>query len=293
MIKEFKKKLKQIINSILSNKEIIDNQNDIKLMIGKILANENNQKEINKSEFKVFSQFGEDGIINFIINNLKLKKNVFLEIGTENYQEANTRFLLENNNWSGAIIESNAEHIKFIKKQNYYWQRDLTLVNSFVTKENINLLIDNLVFKNDISLLSIDIDGNDYWVWKELELKPDIVVVEYNSRFGKEKSVTIPYDKNFRRPEKGKKRIYFGASLLALKRLGDTKGYALITTNSAGNNAFFIKKEHLSDTLREKSIDDCFIENTFSEVIGENNSIEKISKKSEKDFLFSLPLDEV
>ena len=90
-------------------------------MIGKILANENNQKEINKSEFKVFSQFGEDGIINFIINNLKLKKNVFLEIGTENYQEANTRFLLENNNWSGAIIESNAEHIKFIKKQNYYW----------------------------------------------------------------------------------------------------------------------------------------------------------------------------
>ncbi len=293
MIKKFKKKIRKVFNKILGNNLIIENQNKIKLMLGKILEQKNKNSEIIKSEFKVFSQFGEDGIINFITQNIKIKNKVFLEIGTENYEEANTRFLLENNNWSGAIIESDTDHVQFIKKQSYYWKNNLSVVNSFVTKENINSLIAQTKLESQISLLSIDIDGNDYWIWEEIAIKPDIVVIEYNSRFGKDKSVTIPYDKNFQRPSFGKKRIYFGASLFALKKLGEKKGYSLIASNSAGNNAFFLKKEHLSEILKEKSVDDCFVENNFSETIDKNNNIQKISIQEQKKFLYSLQLEEV
>ena len=293
MIKKFKKKIRKVFNKILGNNLIIENQNKIKLMLGKILEQKNKNSEIIKSEFKVFSQFGEDGIINFITQNIKIKNKVFLEIGTENYEEANTRFLLENNNWSGAIIESDTDHVQFIKKQSYYWKNNLSVVNSFVTKENINSLVAQTKLESQISLLSIDIDGNDYWIWEEIAIKPDIVVIEYNSRFGKDKSVTIPYDKNFQRPSFGKKRIYFGASLFALKKLGEKKGYSLIASNSAGNNAFFLKKEHLSEILKEKSVDDCFVENNFSETIDKNNNIQKISIQEQKKFLYSLQLEEV
>ena len=293
MIKFLKRNIKNYLEKLLGLDKYLSKQNQIKLLLGNILEKNNNLTDINKAEFKVFSQFGEDGIIDFIIKNISLKNKVFLEIGTENYEEANTRFLLENGHWSGLIIDGEKEHINYIKKQDYYWKYDLNVINNFVTIENINNLIENYKNYKNISLLSIDIDGNDYWLWKEINIDPAIVVIEYNSRYGKDRSVTIPYKSDFTRPKFGKKKIYYGASLQALNKLGNSKGYSLVATNVAGNNAFFVKKNCLSKVLKEQSVNDCYTENKFSEILNKNNEIEKYSANEEKEYLFSLPLEEV
>ena len=100
-----------------------------------------------------------------------------------------------------------------------------------------------------IGILSIDIDGNDYWIWKEISvIDPMIVIIEYNSTFGQNHKISIPYDKNFDRSKAHYSNLYWGASIEALKFLADKKGYKFLTTNSAGNNAYFIK-ENIFDKL--------------------------------------------
>ena len=128
-------------------------------------------------EFSVFSQWGDDGIIDWIINNISPIPKVFIEIGTQNYTESNTRFLLKLRNWKGYLIDSSKDDILSIKNQSIYWQYDLTASNYFVTRDNINTIVKNITIPKNIGLLSLDIDGIDYWVWKELtEISPAIFI---------------------------------------------------------------------------------------------------------------------
>ena len=250
-----KKIIKYIKHKIITLLNILKSPDDTeKILIGKKLVDINNKKipeKIEDIEFKIFSQFGDDGIIQFLINKIELdyKYHNFIEFGVENYKEANTKFLLLNNNWSGLIIDSSKENINQIKKSNFFWKYNLDAKNSFITRENINKIIaDSKLDKNHIGILSIDIDGNDYWVWKEINvIDPAIVIIEYNSSFGFINKVSIPYDENFLRTKAHYSNLYWGASLEALKYLADKKGYKFFSTNSAGNNAYFIK-----DTFYEK-----------------------------------------
>ena len=220
-----------------------------KVALGKLLAMKNKSKKINKIEdieFKIFSQFGDDGIIQFLIDKLNIGYDYqnFIEFGVEDYTEANTKFLLLNNNWSGLIMDSSEKNIENIKNKNFFWRHDLEAIKTFITKENINTLINNSsIGKKKVGILSIDIDGNDYWIWKEIDgIDPLIVIVEYNSTFGLKKKISIPYDNNFNRSKAHHSNLYWGASIEAFKYLGDQKGYNFFTTNSAGNNAYFVKK---------------------------------------------------
>ena len=229
--------------------------NDLEItnaLLGKVLSLDIARKEVNcnnDAEFKVSSQFGEDGIIQYLVNILPIKNKTFVEFGVEDYSEANTRFLLFNNNWSGLIIDGSDSNIHKIKNSNYYWKYDLVATNKFITKENINDIISeylrNSKSDQDIGLLSIDIDGNDYHVWNEINcIKPIIVICEYNSVLGKDIEVTIPYNANFMRTRAHFSNLYFGASIQALYQLGRKKGYEYIGTNLAGNNAFFVRKDY-------------------------------------------------
>ena len=146
LIKKIKDKAINFIYNSFLNKMYLKNQILIRLSLGRIESKINldkKSKNINDFEFKVFSQFGEDGIIQYLINNLKIYNKKFIEFGVENYEEANTRFLLENNNWSGLIIDSSQKNINHITKQNYYWRNDLIAINAFVSTENINSIIKN------------------------------------------------------------------------------------------------------------------------------------------------------
>ena len=289
--------MKNLINKIISkltNKNIIkSNHNEAKLLLGRIITDINHIKKsnyINDYEAKIFSQFGEDGIINFLISELKIKNNKFIEIGIEDYEESNTRFLLESKNWTGLIIDASKEYIDYIKKQNYYWRNNITAKCSFVTKNNINELIKDFTIKDDIGLLSIDIDGNDYWIWKKIEgVNPDIIIMEYNARLGCKKSITVPYDENFERIKKHHSSIYFGCSLKALSKLGKEKGYSLIYTNMNGNNAFFVNEQVLkkskSEIIKEMSSEECFNKNSFNELRGSKGNILERNKELEDEIL--------
>ena len=240
-------------------------------------------------EFQVFSQFGDDGIIRYLINNIKITKNKFIEFGVENYEEANTKFLLESFNWEGLIIDSDNNYVSDIKKKNYYWRYNLNVANEFISKENINSIINDNNFSGEIGILSIDIDGNDYWIWEEINtVTPSIVVIEYNALFGDKLSVTIPYNKNFSRNNNQNnnqnKNVYYGASLNALFKLGNKKNYSLICTNSNGNNAYFLRNDLIPIDhylIKPRTPQECFNRNSFKEIKDLKNNFIKLSKEEE------------
>lgn len=202
-------------------------------------------------EFKVFSQWGQDGIIQYLINKIPMSNNVFIEFGVENYRESNTRFLMMNDNWSGLVIDGSQENIDFIRSEGLYWKYDINAVRAFITRENINFLIQSHLPGSDADILSIDIDGNDYWIWEAICcINPSIVICEYNSVFGNGARITIPYREDFYRTREHYSNLYFGASLSALVSLAERKGYVYFGATSAGNDAFFVRKDLV-----------CYIEN--------------------------------
>lgn len=223
---------------------------DLKILTAKVLVNQSHARgllpNLPSAEFKVFSQWGDDGIIQYLIHLLDVTPHTFIEFGVENYEEANTRFLLLNNNWAGLVIDSNPQHIESILGGEYYWRHQLSAVCSFVTRENINQLFTEHGFAGPIGILSIDIDGNDFWIWEAITVvEPVIVIIEYNSVFGCDRAVTIPYDPTFNRTDAHYSNLYFGASLKALCLLAAKKGYSFIGSNSAGNNAYFVRTDQL------------------------------------------------
>lgn len=205
--------------------------------------------EVGDVEFRVFSQFCEDGIIQYLIRRADIRPNLtsFVEFGVEDYSEANTRFLLMNDNWRGLIMDGDASNVAAVNAWRDRWKYDLTAKHAFIDRDNIDGLLAAAGFVGQIGLLSIDIDGNDYWVWERVSaVDPVIVVVEYNSLFGASRAVSVPYDPAFDCGRAHYSHLYWGSSLRALELLGIRKGYALVGCNSAGNNAFFVKRDRLN-----------------------------------------------
>ena len=114
-----------------------------------------------EAEFRVFSQWGEDGIIQWLVHLVPIARRVFVEFGVQDYQEANTRFLLVNDGWSGLIMDGDENYINRIRSSDLYWRYNLKAQSAFVTRENINELLLASGMSGDIGLLYIDIDGND------------------------------------------------------------------------------------------------------------------------------------
>ena len=243
--------MKKFKNFILKNhsKEISD-KNKV-LIANNIISSKkilNSIYDLGDVEFSCFSQWGEDGIINWLISKIPSIPKKFIEFGVENYKESNTRLLLYLHNWQGLVIDSSDDYIKDIKNQEISWRYQLNAVSSHITKDNINNLLQNNKMTSDIGLLSIDIDGNDYYVWQSIDvIKPVIVVVEFNAVLGDIHSITVPYKSDFFRTKAHYSNLYFGASLRALIDLGKNKGYTFIGTNTNGVNAFFIRNDYASE----------------------------------------------
>ena len=236
-------------------------QNFVKTIVlqSLMIAKENRRKECVKQlsdvEFSGFSQWGEDGIIDWLIEKLPKIPKTFIEFGVENYKESNTRMLLYLRNWRGLILDGSDDHVQNIRQQNIYWRYDLTAKAAFIDRDNINDLISDAGLSGNIGLLSIDIDGNDYWIWKAVDVvKPVIVICEYNAVFGDMHKLTVPYHKKFRRTLAHHSNLYFGASLPALISLGEEKGYKFIGSTSTGLNAFFVRNDYAPELIN--SIDE-------------------------------------
>lgn len=248
---------------------------------------------ISDAEFKVFSQFGDDGIIQYLIHQLKVAPQTFVEFGVENYTEANTRFLLVNDNWKGLVMDGGESHIASIQGEEIYWRHDLTAACEFVTRENINALLARYGFEGDLGILSIDIDGNDYWVWERVEaVRPQVVIVEYNSVFGNCRPVSVPYDPQFVRSQAHYSNLYWGCSLPALAHLAEQKGFAFVGCNNAGNNAYFVRKEQLGP-LRPVDVKEGFVESKFRESRGKDGELTLLSGNRRGAAIADLPVVDV
>ncbi|HPY76044.1 MAG TPA: hypothetical protein PLB63_11640 [Planctomycetota bacterium] len=266
------------------------------MLIGRQLSNQNQERtkniidDIHQAEFKVFSQWGDDGIIQFLINYLDISNQFFIEFGVENYKEANTRFLMMNNNWSGLIIDGSEKNIQFVKSMKWYHYYDLIALHEFVTCENINKILDENNIHGEIGLLHIDIDGNDYWIWKTINtISPVIVIVEYNSLFGSDKHWTIPYNPTFDRTKAHPSNLYYGASISALCQLANEKGYAFIGSNSNGNNAYFIRNDKLKG-LKVLSPEEGYVYSKFKEGRNSDGSLSFLRAENRYDVIRHLPV---
>jgi hypothetical protein len=234
---------------------------DVKINQGKILAALNRDRrlpDLAHYEFKVFSQWGEDGIIQHLVTHLNIPEHTFIEFGVEDFSEANCRFLLVNNHWRGFIIDGSERNMERLRCSDFFWRHQLECHAQFINKDNIDELLSRSGFSRSPGILSIDIDGVDYFVLEALSAwKPAIIIVEYNEAFGFRRSVTVPYDPQFVRSHAHWSNQYWGASLPAFKQLAESRGYALVGTNGAGSNAFFVMRDLLNDRVCETTLEAC------------------------------------
>lgn len=187
-----------------------------------------NHSIFNSFERKVYSQHGEDGLMAALFDRIGTCNEFFVEFGVEDGSECNTRYLKESG-WHGLWMDGSGDNVDV--------QRE------FVTAENVSALFRKYAVPHEFDVLSIDIDGNDLWIWEALDAcyQPRLVVVEYNPTLGPTLNRTIDYDPSF----VWDKTDYFGASLKALDLLAAQKGYRLVCCNKMGVNAFFLRQDVL------------------------------------------------
>ncbi|MEA2428100.1 MAG: hypothetical protein QOF37_1728 [Thermoleophilaceae bacterium] len=207
--------------------------------------------DVRAAEFTVFSQWGEDGIIQHLLRHVPIDDEVFVEFGVADYAESNTRFLLVNDNWRGLILDGGTDHQAFLHRTGLDWRHHIDAVSAFIDRDNIDGLIRAAGIEGDIGLLSIDLDGNDLWVLERISaVSPRILTVEYNATFGPEAAVTVPYDPAFQRTAAHSSNLYWGASVAALDMVARRRGYTLVAGNQAGNNLFFVRDDVAGDLVR-------------------------------------------
>jgi hypothetical protein len=285
--------LERIINFIRLINSIDGRLQKIQQSLGRIenrLLAIQNPGKFNDHEYQVYSQWGEDGLIQYLINRVAIERPIFIEFGVEKYIESNTRFLLINNNWSGLVIDGSEENIHYIKNDPVYWRHNLKAECAFIDKLNINELIKQNGIAGDIGLLSIDIDGNDYWIWDSITVvNPCIVVCEYNSLWGAELAVTTPYDPAFIRNRSHYSNLYYGASIAALTKLAHTKGYSLAGSNRSGNNVFFVRND-LLENVKVASAREAWVQFQFREARNKSGQLAFLPFEERLKELADMPL---
>jgi hypothetical protein len=218
----------------------------------------------NSWEFSAFSQHGEDGIIDYLTRRLRDPHRYFMEVGCSNGLENNSTWLALGRTFGGLMIDGNLEDLAWCRYVLGPMNYGLTFHHMFVTRENVESLRD-LARHSDPDVFSLDIDGNDYYVVDALMsagFHPRIWVLEYNSAFGPNRSVTIPYRADFRIEQVYAKDLYAGCSLQAWRKLMVRNGYVFVTVDLSGTNAFFVDPEHFESQFIESLFGLDFRDNT-------------------------------
>lgn len=241
---------KKIIKSILLQSNITMQARDSvvaqKLLLEQYRALQNgNLRDFRDVGFGIYSQHDEDGILLYIFALIGVANHRSVEICAGNGIECNTANLLLNHRWTGLLVDGNSKNVGIAKEfyrsrpETMHWIPDI--VEAWLTRDNVNEIIESAGYEGEIDLLSLDIDGVDYWIWEAITIiRPRVVVLEYNHLLGPEVSLTVPYQSDFVAEFTEYGSDYAGASLNAFVKLGHAKGYRLVGTNAIGTNAFFI-----------------------------------------------------
>jgi hypothetical protein len=202
----------------------------------------NTLPDFNDTGFKVFSQFEEDGKLLYLFSIIGMGSKTFVDLGSHDGINSNCANLLIHFGWKGLFVDADKKVIgrgrHFYKRYPDPWCYKPKFLHSFLTKENVNSIIENHDISGEIELLSIDIDGNDYWIWKALNvIQPKVVLIESQVAFGHH-DLVIPYAEKITADVSDRS---YGASNVALTKLANEKGYRLVGSNEYGNNLFFVK----------------------------------------------------
>ena len=218
--------------------------------------NKNALPPITETGFKVFSQFEEDGYLLFIFSIIGHGKKTFIEIGANDGINSNCSNLCIHFGWTGLFFEGDNTLIKrgrkFYSKYPTPYHAKPIFKQAIITRENINQLIKEGGLEGEMDLLSIDIDGNDYWIWDAItQVNPRVVIIETHVEFGMN-PIVVPYDANYMYP--GKHPVYHGASPAAMQILANKKGYRLVATNELGINHIYVRNDLAEDLIPEINV---------------------------------------
>lgn len=268
MVKNFLRKARSfLVSPVLRSLQSREIQVLLSLKYKEVLRGGAPLPSFDEIGFSVFSQSDEDGILLYIFSLIGVTNKKVVDIGCGGLKGSNTANLIINHGWIGLLIDGSERAVEAL--QGFYSECfntqvfPPTLVHAFVTVENINTIVSEHGFAGKVDLLSIDIDGVDYWIWKALDcISPRVVVVEYQDIIGPDQALTVPYrpDFKFRDYEINvpQSRDYAGASLLAFVKLARQKGYRLVGCNRYGFNAFFVRAGLGEECLLEVPIESCF-----------------------------------
>ncbi len=236
--------------------EIKTNQQELVKQYQKQLR-DNNLPDIQKTGFKLFSQFEEDGILLYLFSLIGFTNKTFIEFGSDDGINSNSANLYYNHDFTGLFMDGNK---KAIERGRYFFRKHPNSINiqpifkeTMIKVDNINSLIKDAGLEGEIGLLSIDIDGNDYWIWKAIDIvSPQVVIIETHNEFGLN-DIIVPYDPDYFYP--GKHPTYHGASPVAMNKLAKKRGYRLVAANELGFNFIFLRNDLLQDEIKEVSVE--------------------------------------
>jgi hypothetical protein len=213
-------------------------------------------------EFRAFSQQGEDGILLYVFALLGMGERRCVEICAGDGIECNTANLIVNHGWNGLLFDGDK---RLVEKGRAYYSRlgdtsayPPAFVNAWITRENVNELLKQNGFVGPVDLLSLDLDGVDYWIWQAIDvIRPRVVIAEVQCIWGADRSVSVPYSETFKAPVHDRFKVYCGASLPAFAKLARAKGYRLVGVQRLGFNAVFVAQGIGEELLPEVDIACC------------------------------------
>lgn len=241
-MQQLKQLVKRLFPRLIYRKQRSEQSRDE--LVAKVKAFNNQQHSpFWLAQHDIFTYHGEDGIIYYLLEQLGPVPPVFVDIGSGDCIKSNCAALATHFNWKGLFIDADASQLavgKSFYKQKIKSGVGIKMRKEKITPENVNEILAKEGLTGEIGLLSIDIDGDDYWIWKAINtLQPSIVVVEAKVEFGN-RDIIVPYgDVNHHSGDK----MYNGASIEAFRKLGERKGYKLVGANVYGYNLFFVRKK--------------------------------------------------
>jgi len=217
---------------------------------------------LNDVQFRAFSQNGEDGILLYIFALVGTKNKRAVEICAGDGISCNSANLILNHGWHALLVDGDEALVNrgraFYRRHRDTFSFPPVQVSAWIDRESVNDVIARHGFAGEVDLLSIDLDGVDYWIWDAIDvISPRVVVVETQCIWGHERSVTVPYRADFRSPLVDGFGIYSGASLPAFVKLGRLRNYRLVGTEALGFNAFFVRNDVGVGLLPEVSAEAC------------------------------------
>lgn len=256
----------QTLNQMLLSEKtsVASKVGQMRLMLewNRMLQHRETLPSLNQAEFRAFSQNGEDGILLYIFSLIGVHSSTCVEICAGDGIQCNSANLILNHGWTGLLVDGNQDNVS--KGVQFYSSHPDTFsfppkfVHAWVDREGVNGLIQEHGYSGDIDLLSLDLDGVDYWIWDAIEIiSPRVVVAETQCIWGADRSVTVPYRRDFSSPLVNGFGVYSGASLPAFVRLAKRKGYRLVGTQALGFNAFFIRDDLATEVFPEVTVQSC------------------------------------